>query len=142
MSYLERDFMRGLKRSLYLGAVSLIVLASVQVSNSAGAKREGPNFYRLIINGTAGAKVRMLLIHRPKKTGLFERRDEVVTVPATIEFKGESFQVWFETLPDGGSGKDGDTIDAGFSKNGDRNGGGVGITVKKQNHSVGSFGDL
>lgn len=134
--------MKSMKRSLFLGAFSLIVLVGVQVSNSAGAKREGPNFYRLIINGTAGAKVRMLLIHRPKKSGLFDRREEVVTVPATIEFKGESFQVWLETLPNGGSGKDGDTIDAGFSKNAERNGGGVAITVKKQNHSVGSFGDI
>lgn len=132
--------MKGLKRSLFLGV--FIVLAGVQVSNSAGAKREGLNYYRLIINGTAGAKVRMLLVYRPKKSGLFDRREEVVTVPATIEFKGESFQVWFETLPNGGSGKDGDTIDAGFSKNGERNGGGVEITVQKQNHSVGSFGDL
>ncbi len=47
-----------------------------------------------------------------------ERREEIVTLPVKIDFQAMSCYAWFDTLPNGASGNEGDVWDTGLLKDG------------------------
>jgi hypothetical protein len=83
----------------------------------------------------------MLLITKATGSGNPERREEVVTLPVKIDFKAQSCYAWFDTLPKGGSGNDGDVCNVDLVRDGRRVTTCEG-TIKKQNQQTEGVGDL
>ena len=98
--------------------------------------------YTISLDGTDGVRLRMLLVIKSGAKAPPTRRSEIVTTPFESSFKAKSFYVWFDTLEDGMSGNEGDRVAAEFLVDGERQGGGFGMTIKKQNKKSGSFGNL
>ena len=98
--------------------------------------------YTIAVEGTKGVKLRMLLVTKPSAKSGPTRESRVITVPFQQSFRAQSFYVWFDTLEDGASGKDGDRINGTYKVNGELQGGGFGATIKKENKKSFGFGNL
>ncbi|HEV2293646.1 MAG TPA: hypothetical protein VGR35_07310 [Tepidisphaeraceae bacterium] len=72
--------------------------------------------YRLDIQGTPGTRTRMLLVTKPSEGANPDRREEIVRVPAQIDFRAVRCYAWFDSLPEGESGKEGDAFTAHLLK--------------------------
>jgi hypothetical protein len=130
-----------MKRFLILGIITLAAAFTLFVSRGVAADAEVKQDYRLDFKGTAGVKVRLLLVTKPTATANPERREEVVTLPAQIDFKAVRCWAWIDTLPKGESGNEGDTCDVDLLKDGHVSAT-VETKIKKQNKQSGGLGDL
>lgn len=97
--------------------------------------------YRLDMKGTDGVKVHLLLITKPASNANPERREEVVTLPAQIDFKAVRCYAWIDTLPNGKSGNDGEKCNVDLLIDGKRSAR-VEMTIKTANKQSGGLGDL
>ena len=131
-----------MKRLITTLGLLIIALALTQcVRRNAVADLDVVHDYRLDFKGNAGVKVHLLLITKPASHVGLGRREEVVTLPAQIDFKAVRCYAWVETLPKGESGNDGDTCNVALLRDGS-----VCVTVegtiKKQNRESDGLGDM
>jgi hypothetical protein len=74
--------------------------------------------YSLDVQGTAGTRVRMLLVSKASEGANPDRRQETVTVPAQIDFRAVRCYAWFDSLAEGASGNEGDAVTVRLLKDG------------------------
>ncbi len=74
--------------------------------------------YRLDVQGTPGTRMRMLLVTKASEGANPDRREETVTVPAQIDYRAVRCYAWFDSLPEGASGKEGDAFTVRLLKDG------------------------
>jgi hypothetical protein len=130
-----------MKDFLTIGILALVLLMSLQPSNGASEAANESHGYTLDFTGTAGVKVRLLLVTKATPDANPERREEIVTLPAKIEFTAVRCYAWIDTLPKGESGNEGDACNVELLKNG-KIAARVEIAIKKQNKQSGGLGDL
>jgi hypothetical protein len=130
-----------MKRLLTLGIVTVALTLTLHASRGAAADPGVTRNYRLDFKGNAGVKVRLLLVTKATSNANPERREEVVTLPAQIDFKAVRCYAWIDTLPNGESGNEGDTCSVDLLKDGSTSAG-VEWKIKKQNNQSGGMGDL
>ena len=108
------------------------------------ASKENPaktNKYVLKIQGPAGAKFDMLLITKPTERENPTRETATVVVPFSKDFEATSCYAWFDTLPDGASGKVGDQFEVLFIVNG-HSSATAELTIQPRNKQTAGLGDL
>jgi len=76
-------------------------------------KLKAPHSYGITVSGTPGVRLEMTLVTKPATI-----RREIVTVPFSLNFEAVRAAVWFETLPEGKSGGDGDNYTIVLEKDG------------------------
>jgi hypothetical protein len=130
-----------MKRFLLFGIALLVAGAVICTPYGNAAAVPATHNYRLDIHGTPGVRVHMLLITKATDAAEPERRDEVVSLPMKIDFKGARCYAWLDTLPNGASGNEGDVLDVDLIKDG-RKGSACESTIKKQNSQTEGVGDL
>jgi hypothetical protein len=130
-----------MKRLLTLGFALLILSLTFAISRGAANVANPQHAYRLNFRGTAGVKVRLLLITKPTASANPERREETVTLPAKVDFKAARCYAWIDTLPEGKSGAEGDACNLDLLTDGQVSAT-VEMTIKKQNKQSGGLGDL
>ena len=129
-------------KHLVLACVAtLLVMQVIPVLRSAENDKEAARQYTVGIEGAKGVKLTMLLITKPTPRAPLTRETKVVTVPFTTTFKAQTFYVWFDTLPDGASGNEGDQIRSVYRIDGDLQGAGFDLKIKKANNSSVGFGN-
>jgi hypothetical protein len=86
-------------------------LRQEQLAAIAAAKTT--HHYVLAVDGTPGVQLAMTLITRPAN-----KRTETITVPFSLEVDANAAMAWFEYLPNGQSGNDGDEWAVTLKKDG------------------------
>jgi hypothetical protein len=114
----------------------------VRRSTSARKQRREINEYTIVVRGTKGVKLRLLLITKPSASRAPMRQSRIVTVPFQMTFKAKSFHAWFDTLKEGMSGNDGDRVLGNFKIYGTPQDGGFVGTIRKDSQTTFAFGDL
>ena len=126
-----------------IATVSIVALTlSIVPVLSNEDNDEDTHKYTIGVEGTKGAKLRMLLVAKPTATRAPIRESKIITIPFQKTLEARSFYVWFDTLDAGASGKDGDRIMSIYKIDGEPQGGGFGATIKKENKKTFSFGNL
>jgi hypothetical protein len=78
-----------------------LVLAS-PASRGGDELKEGQHPYRLSFQGTAGVRVRLLLVSKPTDKETPQRREEIITLPADIDLNAARCYAWIDSLPESG----------------------------------------
>jgi hypothetical protein len=129
-----------MKRFLFLSSSFLLIGAFLFSSAGRAATNSPVHDYQLDLQGTAGVRLHMLLITKsPDKS--VNRREEIVTLPTKIDFNALSCYAWFDTLPKGTSGNEGDVANINLMQDGRKIAECDGI-IKKQNDETLAVGDL
>ena len=126
-------------------AISLVAsLAFALGGHATVASKENPaktNKYVLKIQGPAGAKFDMLLITKPTERENPTREKATVVVPFSKNLEATSCYAWFDTLPDGASGKVGDEFEVLFIVNG-HSSATAEFKIQPRNKQTAGLGDL
>jgi hypothetical protein len=130
-----------MKRFLLLSVALLGVGAVISASHVNATVSPARHDYRLDVHGTPGVRVHMLLITKATDNANPDRRDEIITLPAKIDFKAARCYAWLDTLPNGASGNEGDVCDVDLFIDGHRSSACEG-TIRKQNRQTDGVGDL
>ena len=131
-------------RSLGVAVVGLFfAVAGCEVGKPAPAQTSQPpatHPYRVDVQGTAGARVRMLLVSKASEANPPDRREEVVTVPGQIDLQAARCYAWLDLLPEGG-GRDGGGVTVRLLKDGKPTAT-LEMTIKSSRRHGGGLGDL
>jgi len=77
-------------------------------------KLKAVHSYVITVSGTPGVRLEMTLVTQPATI-----KREIVTVPVTLQIDAVKAVAWFELLPEGKSGGNGDTYTIALEKDGD-----------------------
>jgi hypothetical protein len=106
---------------LFMIVIALLVCVMFQVWEVKAVEAEKDrraNEYVLEVAGVMGVQLDMLLITKPSADANPERESERITVPFTRKFSGAKCYAWFDTLPNNGSGKEGNDYHIVLKRNG------------------------
>ena len=132
-----------MKSIIPIAIVSAVALALATAATPSDAEtRRDTHDYSVTVQGTKGVRLRMLLITKSSSNNAPMRESKIITVPFETTFKAMSFYVWFDTLGEGISGKDGDRVMSSYKMDGALQGGGFGGTIRKNNQKSFGFGNL
>jgi hypothetical protein len=97
--------------------------------------------YQLSITGTSDVKLDMLCVYKPK-VGSIERNRKQISVPYTENLSAKKCYYWIDTLPEGGSGNEGDEYQVELKCNGQVTATCGPTKIKTANHKTYGLGDL
>ena len=130
-----------MNRLLSLSIVVIAVGVMTFASSRAASVVVFPNHnYSLDLHGTPGVRLRLLLVTKAADANP-ARREEIVVLPAKIDFKATLCYAWADTLPEGGSGKDGDSWTLDLIRDGRKVTSCQGSIKSQNNRSGGVFDD-
>src|SRR5919204_201357 len=89
-------------------AIALLTCVLFLAREGTAAKAPRANEYALEVEGTAGARLDMLLIPKPTANESPKREMARITVPYAKKFSAAKCYAWLDMLPKNGSGKPGD----------------------------------
>jgi hypothetical protein len=124
-------------------AALLLAVTGCEERKQAPAQTSPPaatHPYRVDVQGTAGTRVRMLLVSKASEAAPPDRREEVLTVPAQIDVKAVRCYAWFDSVPEAGS-PNGGGVTVRLLKDG-KPAGTLEMTIRSSGKQGGGLGDL